>query len=70
MRKKFLGAVVLLVAISMVFSSFALADTQIKQSNIEISTTHEGTAQGARGSVVWENGIDYYGVGSAKIDVN
>jgi hypothetical protein len=66
MRKKFLGAVVLLVALSMVFSSFALADTQIKQSNTEISTTNEGTAQGARGDVVWDNGMAYTGLLAAQ----
>jgi hypothetical protein len=68
MRKILKGAVVLLIAMAMVFSTVAIADTQTNDITPELSTTHSGSANGARGSVVWDNGMDYSGLGAAQID--
>jgi hypothetical protein len=68
MKKFISGAVVLLLAMAMFFSSIAIADTQIKQTNFETNTTNEGTGQGARGAIVWDNGMEYTGLGAAQWD--
>lgn len=67
-RKLISGAVVLLFAIALVFSSMAIANTQIKQSNLETNTTNAGSGQGARGAIVWDNGMHYTGLGAAQWD--
>jgi hypothetical protein len=67
--KKFLkGAVVLLVAIAMLFSTVALADTQIKEAKPELNTAHSGSGNGARQNVVWDNGMNYDNMMSAQRD--
>jgi len=68
MKKKFYGAVVLFIAAAMVFSSVAIANTEVKEEDIELSTIHQGTANGALGPVVWDNGMDYDGICSAQYD--
>ena len=67
-RKLISGAVVLLFAIALVFSSMAIANTQIKQSNLETNTSHEGSGIGARGAIVWDNGMQYGGLGASQED--
>ena len=62
------GAVVLLLAIAMIFSSVAVANTRVKQTEITLNTTHEGSGEGARGVIVWDNGMDYSGLGAAQKD--
>jgi hypothetical protein len=58
MRKILKGAVVLLIAVAMVFSTVAIADTQT-EGTIELSTNHSGSANGATRGIVWDNGLDY-----------
>lgn len=62
------GAVVLLLALAMVFSSGAVANTRVKQTEITLNTTHEGTSAGTIGAVVWDNGMDYQGLMSTQWD--
>jgi hypothetical protein len=69
MRKILKGAVGLLIAITMVFSTVAIADTQTNEADLELtSTPTSGSAPGAIGSVVWDNGMDYENLGAAQID--
>jgi hypothetical protein len=66
MRKILKGAVVLLIAIVMVFSTVAIADTQTKETTPEINTVDSGSATGARGDIVWDNGMNYDGLLAAQ----
>ena len=61
MRKRNIlnGAVVLLIAIAMVFSSVTLADTQTKQTNIALYKINEGFGEGTRGDIAWDNDMSY-----------
>ena len=69
MRYLFRGAVVLLIALAMVFSTVAIADTEIKETGSPtLTTTHEGTAEGARGDIVWDNGMNYDGICTSQYD--
>ena len=68
MRKFLRGAVVLLIAIAMFFSTVAIADTQTNKSTIELDTSHEGSGYGAIGDVVWDNGMEYDGLCSSQYD--
>ena len=70
MNKILKGAVVLLIAIAMVFSSVAIADTQTKQDQITLTSGDgsSGEGTGARGSIVWDNGMDYDGLGASQED--
>jgi hypothetical protein len=52
----------------MITSSVAIANTQENENQIELNTTHQGTANGARGDVVWDNGMDYDGLGASQKD--
>ena len=72
MRKgKFIkGAVVLLLALAMIFSSVAVANTRVKQTEITLKTSHEGAGDGARGGVLWDNGMNYDGLASAQWDAS
>lgn len=65
MRTIFRGAVVLLVAIAMVFSTVAIADTQVEKP-AELYTINEGSGYGAIGDVVWDNGMNYDGLLAAQ----
>jgi hypothetical protein len=67
-KKFFKGAVVLLLATLMIFSSVAIADTKVKNSNLEMYNTQSGGAQGSRGPVVWDNHMNYDGLITAQID--
>ena len=62
------GAIVLFIVMAMVFSSVAIANTQIKENQIELGTTYNGTTYGTIGTVVWDNGMDYAGVAAAQLD--
>jgi hypothetical protein len=62
------GAVVLLVAMAMVFSSIAIAETKIKQTKIDLITNDEGMGVGAFGDIVWDNGMNYDGLLAAQYD--
>jgi hypothetical protein len=62
------GAVVLLVAIFMVFSSIAIADTQKVKPILKLITENEGTGIGSKGAVVWDNGMNYEGLLAAQYD--
>ncbi len=53
---------------AMLFSSVAIANTQVKQNLIELTTTSSGIASGARGAIVWDNGMEYSGLGAAQKD--
>jgi uncharacterized repeat protein (TIGR01451 family) len=54
---------------AMVFSTVAIADTQTKETTPELYTTGQGSANGARGAVVWDNGMDWdIGLMSAQMD--
>jgi len=64
------GAVVLLIAIAMFFSTVAIADTQTKETLPELNIIGQGTATGARGAVVWDNGMDYSSMMSVQRDDN
>lgn len=68
MRKKNIlkAAGVLLIAIAMISSSIAIADTQIKESTIELNTSHKGSGSAARGEIVWDNGMNYDGLLAAQ----
>ena len=66
MRNLFRGAVVLLIAIAMVFSTVVIADTEVK--DLELSTTNSGSGYGTIGDVVWDNGMDYDGLASTQDD--
>jgi hypothetical protein len=68
MKQILKGAVVLLIAITMVFSTVAIADTQTKETTIELNTTHQGSGYGALGPVVWDNGMEYDGLAAAQDD--
>jgi hypothetical protein len=68
-RKILKGATVLLIAAAMVFSTVALADTQIKQDQITLNTSEEGSGVGARGAIVWDNFMNYDGLAAAQYDV-
>jgi hypothetical protein len=68
MRKILKGVIVLLIAIAMVFSTVAIADTQTKETTPELYTTGNGSANGARDSVVWDNGMEYSGLMSSQWD--
>ena len=68
MKNKFLGFIVLFVAIAMIFSSFGIANTQVKKDQIELTSTHYGKANGSRGIIVWDNRMNYDGICSAQYD--
>ena len=68
MRKILKAAVVLTIAILMVFSTVAIADTQDKQSRIIFTTNHEDSAIVARGDIVWDNDMSYLGLIRAQYD--
>ena len=61
------GAVVLLIAIAMIFSSVAIAKT-IKEKKIKLSTIHEGSGKVARDAIIWDNGMEYDGICAAQYD--
>ena len=66
-KNKFLkGAGVLLIAAAIIFSSVAIANTKTNQPTL--NTTHDGSGQGARGAIVWDNGMDYTGLAAAQWD--
>ena len=68
-RKYFLrGAVVLLIAIAMVFSTIAIADTQIKQNQINLNKIDNDSIEGARGDIVWDNDMSYDSMHIAQYD--
>ena len=70
-RKNFLkGAVVLLLAVAMVFSSVTVtANTKTKQTvSPTLTTTHEGSGEGNDRGVVWDNGMEYDGICAAQYD--
>jgi uncharacterized repeat protein (TIGR01451 family) len=53
----------------MVFSTVAIADTQTKETTPELYTTGQGSANEARGAVVWDNGMDWdIGLMSTQMD--
>jgi len=52
----------------MIFSSVAIANTEVKEDQIELSTTHQGTANGARGEIVWDNGMEWDGLCTSQYD--
>jgi hypothetical protein len=58
----------LFIAISMILSSVAIAKTQVKGNQIELSTVSEGTANSALGPVVWDNGMEYSGLAATQWD--
>ncbi len=58
------GAGVLLIVAALIFSSVAIANTKTNQPNL--NTTHDGSGQGARGDIVWDNGMDYEGLLAAQ----
>lgn len=61
-------AVVLLTAVLLI-STFAVTANTVKNSTpIALSTSHEGSGSGARGDIVWDNGMDYSGLGAAQKD--
>jgi len=62
------GAIVLFIAMAMVFSSVAIANTQVKKNKIELTTENIGLANGARGDIVWDNGMEYTGLGASQKD--
>jgi hypothetical protein len=62
------GAVVLLIAVAMIFSSIAIADTQKAKPLLELKTEHEGTGIGSKGPVVWDNGMEYDGLFTSQFD--
>jgi hypothetical protein len=71
MRKILRGAVVLLIAFAMLFSTVALADTQTKQDQITLTSGESsGEGAGARGTVVWDNGMNYDNLGASQEDTN
>jgi hypothetical protein len=65
--KKILVTTVILIATAMIFSSFALANTKT-QSQISLNTTTNGSSTGARGDIVWDNGMEYTGLSAAQYD--
>ena len=67
MRRILKGAIVLLIAIAMVFSTVAIADTQTKETP-ELNIIGQGSATGARGQVVWDNDMEYSGLAAAQKD--
>ena len=72
MKKILRGAVVLLIAFVMVFSTSVIADTQIKQNQITLFSDNEisGEGIGARGGIVWNNGMNYENLLAAQQPVN
>jgi hypothetical protein len=67
-RKVLKGAIVLFIVAAMFFSSVAMANTQEKETQLTLNTTSEGSGSGARGAIVWDNGMDYTGLGAAQWD--
>jgi len=67
---KFLkNAGILLVIAALIFSTSAVtANTISKQTTPTLSTTSAGAGQGARGEIVWDNGMDYIGLAAAQWD--
>jgi len=68
MREILKVAVVLLIAIAMVFSTVAIADTRDKQNQKTFVSDNEisGEGIGARGDIVWDNGMNYNGLLNAQ----
>jgi len=64
------GAIVLFIVAAMVFSSVAIANTQEKETHLTLNTTSEGAGQSARGTIVWDNGMDYIGLAAAQDDTS
>jgi hypothetical protein len=62
------GAIVLFIAMVMVLSSVAIAKTKVRDNQIEKITTNIGKAFGVLGPVVWDNGMEYTGLGAAQKD--
>lgn len=62
------GAVVLLIVAVMVFSSVAVANTKLK-TQLEPYAIDKGTGVGAKGNVVWDNGMHYEGLVPSQWDV-
>jgi hypothetical protein len=68
MKKGFIESIVLFIIASMVFSSVAIANIEIKEDKIELNTTHKGIAIGARDDIAWNNRMDYEGLMSTQYD--
>jgi uncharacterized repeat protein (TIGR01451 family) len=69
MKKKFYGAVVLFIAAAMIFSTVGIANTELKEGQIEISTTQKGSANPTLGPIVWDNGMeDWDGLAATQWD--
>ena len=68
MKKILRGTVVLLIAIAMIFSSVAIADSQDKQNQKILVSDNiiSGEGLGARGDIVWDNGMNYDGLLAAQ----
>lgn len=67
---KFLkNASILFVITALIFSTMAAtANTTSEQTAPTLSTTSAGAGQGARGDIVWDNGMDYTGLAAAQWD--
>ncbi len=63
------GAVVLFIVAVMVFSSVAVANTTTK-TKLKLYATGEGTGVGAKGNVVWDNGMHYEGFVASQWDAS
>ena len=69
MRKKNIlkAAGVLLIVTALVFSSVVVANTKT-QSQLTLGTTSYGSGTGARDDIVWDNDMEYAGLGAAQLD--
>jgi len=69
MRLIIRGASVLLITVFIVFSTIVvLAEAKTKETKFDLCTTNSVTYDGIRDDIVWDNGMDYVGLGTTQLD--